>query len=377
MCFTETHLDNNIANADICLTKDFSIPYRKDRTNHGGGILVYINSNLLHKRRSDLEVFWEESLWVEIKINNQQYLLGTFYSPKPQDQHFFEALDRNIEKAMEVSENIILLGDLNEDLLNINYRNLRDILLSNSLQNIISEPTRGRALLDPIIVPNDFTAYDSGVLPTPNDITDHFATYIVLPHDYSVSSAYTRRVWFYKRADFAKLENNIRSFDWECLSDGSVNDCCTLFTNKFMEFVNESIPHKDVTIRPNDKPWYDSEIRKKSRKRDRLKSKAVKTALRSDWTKYKILRNKVNNLKRHAKETFYNNLELSLISNFNNNKKEFWKIIKHFTTKKDSVSSIPPLNTTTASGTHLLHVTDKEKADCLNSYFVSISTLYH
>ena len=175
---------------------------------------------------------------------------------------------------------------------------------------------------------------DSGVLPTPNDITDHFATYIVLPHDYSVSSAYTRRVWFYKRPDFAKLENNIRSFDWECLSDGSVNDCCTLFTNKFMEFVNESIPHKDVTIRPNDKPWYDSEIRKNSRKCDRLKSKAVKTALRCDWTKYKILRNKVNNLKRHAKETFYNNLEFSLLSNFNNNKKEFWKIIKHFTTKK-------------------------------------------
>ena len=85
---------------------------------------------------------------------------------------------------MEVSENIIILCDLNEDLLNINYRNLRDILLSNSLQNIISELTRGRALLDPIIVPNDFTSYDSGVLPTPNDTTDHFTTYIVLPHDY-------------------------------------------------------------------------------------------------------------------------------------------------------------------------------------------------
>ena len=90
LCFTETHLDNNIANADICLKKDFSIPYRKDRTNHGGGILVYINNNLLHKRRSDLEVFWEESLWVEIKIINQQYLLGTFYSPKPQDPHFLK-----------------------------------------------------------------------------------------------------------------------------------------------------------------------------------------------------------------------------------------------------------------------------------------------
>ena len=46
--------------------------------------------------------------------------------------------------------------------------------------------------LDPIIVPDELTVYDSGVLPTPNEITDHFATYVVLPHDYSVSSAYTR-----------------------------------------------------------------------------------------------------------------------------------------------------------------------------------------
>ena len=99
--------------------------------------------------------------------------------------------------------------------------------------------------------------------------------YIVLPHDYSVSSAYTRRVWFYKRANFTQLENNIRSFDWECLFDGTVNDCCALVTNKFMDFVNATIPHKDVVIRPNDKPWYDSEVRKCSRKRDRKNFLAV------------------------------------------------------------------------------------------------------
>ena len=57
------------------------------------------------------------------------------------------------------------------------------------------------------------------------------------------------------------------------------------------------IPHKDVVIRPDDKPWYDSEIRKYSRKRDRQKLKAVKTSLQNDWKKYKMLRNIVNNLK--------------------------------------------------------------------------------
>ena len=109
-----------------------------------------------------------------------------------------------------------------------------------------------------------------------------------------------------------QLEEKLRLFDWECLTVGSVNDSCELFTDKFMEFVNLSIPHKDVTIRPNDKPWYDSEIRRHSGKRDRQRQKAVKSSKQSDWTKYKILRNKVNNLKQHAKESYDNNLELSL-----------------------------------------------------------------
>ena len=63
------------------------------------------------------------------------------------------------------------------------------------------------------------------------------------------------------------------------------------------------------------------------------------------------------------------------MSKFSNNKKDFWKIVKHFTSKKDSVSSIPPLCTTDDSGTQKWHVTDEEKGECLNSYFASVSSL--
>ena len=87
-----------------------------------------------------------------------------------------------------------------------------------------------------------------------------------------------------------------------------------------MDFVNKCIPHNDVVIRPNNKPWYDSEIRKHNRKRDRQKAKTVRTSLQNDWIKYKNLRNQVNNLKKHAKETFNNNLELSLMSKLTRNK---------------------------------------------------------
>ena len=105
-----------------------------------------------------------------------------------------------------------------------------------------------------------------------------------------------------------------------------------------MEFFNSAIPYKDGTVRPSDKPWYETEIRKYSRKRDRLKSKAIKSSSLSDWNKYKTIRNKVNNLKTHAKETFYNNLELSLLTSYSNNKKEFGKLYVILLIKRFSVN---------------------------------------
>ena len=54
---------------------------------------------------------------------------------------------------------------------------------------------------------------------------------------------------------------------------------------------------KTILVCEDDKPWYDSEIRRNSRKRDRLKRKAEKTGNLTDWAKYKRLRNKVNNEK--------------------------------------------------------------------------------
>ena len=163
-------------------------------------------------------------------------------------------------------------------------------------------------------VPDDFAIYVSGTIANPANISDHSENYLTVPHNCSVSCAYSRRIWLYKRADFAQLDDLLRLFNWGCLREGSVNDCCELFTNKFMEFVNSAIPYKDVTVRPSDKPLYDTEIHKYSRKLDRLKSKAIKSSSLSDWNKYKTIRNKVNNLKTHAKETFYNNLELSLLT---------------------------------------------------------------
>ena len=81
---------------------------------------------------------------------------------------------------------MILVGDWNEDLLNLYYRNLRDILLINSLQNVITDATRQGAILDPTIISDNMSYMDAGVLSIPNNISAHKATFVTHPFQYEI-----------------------------------------------------------------------------------------------------------------------------------------------------------------------------------------------
>ena len=67
-----------------------------------------------------------------------------------------------------------------------------------------------------------------------------------------------------------------------------------------------------LTIRFNDKIWMTSEIRKEIRIRDSLRKKYIKNKIDKNERKYKNQRNKVNNLKKSAKENFYVSINESL-----------------------------------------------------------------
>ena len=57
LCFTESHLDANITTESLIMSSKYDIPYRKDRTNHGGGLLMYLSCGLAHTRMIDFETF--------------------------------------------------------------------------------------------------------------------------------------------------------------------------------------------------------------------------------------------------------------------------------------------------------------------------------
>ena len=107
----------------------------------------------------------------------------------------FDSLNENIEMALDITNNVIIVGDMNEDLLNPNCHNLKDILILNSLNKIISQPTRQHALLDPIIFHNDMSFLHQCILEimTP-EISDHNATYLYLLFQYPLHRPFPRKV---------------------------------------------------------------------------------------------------------------------------------------------------------------------------------------
>ena len=110
------------------------------------------------------------------------FVLCTTYRPPNARVAVWDYFNVRIERAMEVNLNNVVLGDVNENLLNNNITNLKNIILFNNIDNVIKEPTRLTAtsttLIDPILFSNSFGNYKAGCLDIENNISDHKATYI-------------------------------------------------------------------------------------------------------------------------------------------------------------------------------------------------------
>ena len=162
---------------------------------------------------------------------------------------------------------------------------LQDCLSLFNLTNVITEPTRtigmSSTLIDPILVTDSCSVLDAGVIPVSDQISDHKATYVSLKIQTDLSNSYYRDIWNYKNADYDKLNNFIFQFGWNSVINDNVtvDDACNKFTSTFFEFCKECIPRKKVLIRPNDKPWFNSELRYNIRLRDRLRKKAFKQTI--------------------------------------------------------------------------------------------------
>ena len=376
LCFTETHLDDNINTSDLIL-ENYDMPYRLDRTSHGGGILVYVMKGIVSHRRTDLENIDDEVIWFEIVLNSVRYLISVTYRPPNTPQQFWNRLERSLSLALDETNYVAVLGDLNIDFFQPLPLPVLDLIHSKGLINIITDPTRisqtRRSLLDPILITESIKVIEQGTISVETEISDHEATFAVLTSPCGIHSVFRREIWLYNRCITESLRHDIQSTDWTTiLNNNTVDEASNRFTEELLKIARKNIPNKIVTIRKNDKPWFNNEIRKAIRKRDRLRKIAIKTNTQLNKNKYKLARNKVTKLKREARENYFLNLEENILQVKSTNPKLYWKLMKNLIKSDTNNDPLPPLR---SAENNSYAYSDQDKCELLKSYFCSISSV--
>jgi hypothetical protein len=121
LSFTETWLSDDIPSEAYfpvgytCFRSDRN--HEKHSTTRGGGVLCAVRSAWIAIRREDLELHYEECVWVEIRqLNGTRLLIGTYYVYPSANSSEIQSLTRNLElvsESLAETEMVILLGDFN------------------------------------------------------------------------------------------------------------------------------------------------------------------------------------------------------------------------------------------------------------------------
>ena len=94
----------------------YSIPFRLDRTSHGGGILLFVREDIPCKIiKTDCDADFE-GIFVEINLRKKKWLLCCSYNPhKSNIGNHLKNICKTLDKFSSTYNNLVLLGDFSAE----------------------------------------------------------------------------------------------------------------------------------------------------------------------------------------------------------------------------------------------------------------------
>ena len=123
---SETKLDNSFPVEQFCI-EGYNTPFRLDKNDRSGGILVYIKKDIPLKEILSILPENFEGIFIELKIRNKKWLVFAGYYPKTEYiQTYLDQVSKSLNELIRKFENIIMLGDCNAQITNINIKDFCD-----------------------------------------------------------------------------------------------------------------------------------------------------------------------------------------------------------------------------------------------------------
>ena len=278
---SETKLDSSFPSGKFVI-KGYSTPFRLDRNQNGGGLLLYVREDIpckiLKEYTPEKPI---ENLFVEINLRSRKWLLSCSYNPKTNlIADHLHCIGRGIDFYSSNYDNFVVLGDLNTEISN---SFLEQFCASYNLKSLIKEPTCFKSVDNPscidLILTNHPKCFqNSGVYET--GISDfHKLTFTVLKTYFQKAKPRIIKYRDYKHFD----NNDVRDELIRELSSNNIqSDDLARFTNISKMILEKKAPLKERYVRYNQAKFMNKILQKAIMNRSRLLNRYRKEKNRSN-----------------------------------------------------------------------------------------------
>ena len=374
LCVNETKIDSTVSDSEIAIPG--YLPYRQDRTLHGGGTIIYCSKNITAKKNTRLSSKKHEAVWVEVRFKKSKpiYVCSLYRPPSSKaiehTEDYTKYLSSCIDNLQKNSE-VFILGDFNVDVSKRNNLSslIGEICKSKVLTQHVSSPTRvtehSSTTID-LVLSNSKHAKDCEVVNL--GISDHSLVYIRRERTKIDRRGRKVKIRSLKKFNDQAFLEDLGNLDWSImLNSKHIDEAVEIFNANVLEVLNRHAPFIERRISDNSPPWVDEVLLTAIHERDYLKKIASRTEKNSpEWGTYQKKRNFVIKLKDRLKKEYY---QKTLDDNKSQSRK-LWKTLK--TLVPDSKQS----NFTPHSLSHNnKEISDKnEIASIFNSFFATIGS---
>ena len=318
-----------------------------------GGCVIYSKTHLGASQIKSLTKSTNSCDFTFINIpnnnRNKAINIGVFYrhclNNKIDMINFINELENSLENDCIKKDKLVITGDFNADLCQINtsidITTYFNCLLSNNLECHIVKPTRlqyypnslqikSATLIDHISSNLFEFTCTAGNLFYSN--SDHFPNFVVFDNFFDQPYKPNRKcnvttMRHLNKIDNHKLEYDINSIDWYgevCNDELDLNVCTTNLINHIQVLCNRHAPKVKCSKRKAKycfKPWIDNELLHLIKTKNILYRKKKKVPTELNNINFSKARTKVNNSLRHKKKAYFE----KYFNEYRRNAKKMWK----------------------------------------------------
>ncbi len=375
-------------NADMFPIPGYNFVHMSRKNLTRGGVAIYLLNCFNYKKRLDLCINVEgqfESIAVEIQstCSKQNLIISEIYRiPNTNERLSIDRYDQMVTALCNTNCSLMIGTDQNVDYMRVNTNqnasDLLNVFFTLGVLPTVKRPTRithtSSTVIDNIYVKCEgYDNIDSRVLVS--DISDHLPIITCMGRKERTVGR-TPLVFNHRpigSTQIVNLSDALNATTWEDVLDKEcVSENYDSFIRHFMKILDEHAPVKRIVIPHGSiikEPWITPNLMKCSRKCELLYRKSVGKSRDSEsYIKYMRYRNTYKRIKRHAKDSYYENL----LNKYNGDIRKTWRVLNNITGRAHAKS--PTSDTFMVNGEKVYDRT--VIADEFCSYFTNIGKQY-